>query len=125
MNTTIEKETQAAPERVANDRFVTPDVNIFEAPDSYYLEAEMPGVGKDGLEITVEDREITLVGRRQADTATGQALVRERAAADYRRAFELDPAIDTARITAKIDQGMVTVTLPKVEKVKPRKILVE
>ncbi len=85
----------------------------------------MPGVGKDGLEITVEDREITLLGRRHADAAPGQALVRESRAADYRRVFELDPDIDTARVTAKIDQGMVTVTLPKVEKVKPRKVLVE
>lgn len=125
MNTTIEKETQATIERPGSVQYVTPDVNIFEAPDAYYLEAEMPGVGRDGLEITVEDREITLIGRRQADVATGNALVRERRATDYRRVFELDPTIDTARIAAKIDQGMVTVTLPKVEKVKPRKISVE
>ena len=125
MNTTVEKENQAAPAQAANERFVAPEVNIFEAPDAYYLEAEMPGVGKEGLEITVEDREITLVGRRHADAVAGQALVRERHAADYRRAFELDPVIDTAKITAKIDQGMVTMTLPKLEKVKPRKISVE
>ncbi len=125
MNTTVEKENLTTAERQATEQFVIPDVNIFEAPEAYYLEAEMPGVAKDGLEITVEDREITLVGRRNAEPVAGNALVRERHTAGYRRVFELDPVIDTARIAARIDQGMVTVTLPKVEKVKPRKISVE
>jgi HSP20 family protein len=123
MNTTVENGTPATTERSV--RYVTPDVNVFETPEAYYLEAEMPGVGKEGLEITVEDQEIALVGRRQNETVTGQPVFRERHAADYRRVFRLDPAIDTAKITAKIDQGMVTVTLPKYEKVKPRKISVE
>jgi len=51
-------------------------------------------------------------------------LFRERSAADYRRVFELDPAIDTGRISAKMEQGMLTLSLPKSEEVKPRKIKV-
>jgi HSP20 family protein len=43
---------------------------------------------------------------------------------DYRRVFELDPSIDAARITAKVEQGVLTLTLPKAESVKPRKIAV-
>jgi HSP20 family protein len=57
--------------------------------------------------------------------APGNPLFRERALADYRRVFELDPAIDTARITAKMEQGVLTTTLPKSEAVKPRKITVD
>jgi HSP20 family protein len=125
MNTTVENETRNAVEQKPAPAYVAPDVNIFESGDAYYLEAEMPGVGKEGLEITVEDQEIALVGRRGAEPASGQVLVRERRGADYRRVFELDPSIDVDRITAKIDQGMVTVTLPKSERVKPRKIAVE
>ena len=49
---------------------------------------------------------------------------RERSAADYRRVSEFDPAIDTSKISAKMEQGMLTLALPKSERVKPRKITV-
>ncbi len=102
--------------------FVVPVVNIFETEDGYALEAEMPGVNKDGLEITLEGNEITILGRRAAEPVNGEVLFRERSAADYRRVFELDPAIDTNKVSAKMEQGMVTLALPKSEQVKPRKI---
>ena len=85
----------------------------------------MPGVSKEGLEITLEGNEITIVGHRRTRWCTGSPLFRERALADYRRVFELDPAIDTAKIAAKMDQGVLTLTLPKSERVKPRKITVD
>jgi len=105
--------------------FVPPQVNIFETAEGYSLEAEMPGVGKDGLEISLEGNEITIIGHRRQETVEGQPLFCERQQYDYRRVFELDPAIDTAKIAAKMDQGILTLTLPKSEKVKPRKIAVE
>ena len=104
---------------------MAPNVNIFETKDGYVLEAEMPGVSKEGLEVTLEGNEITLTGRRNPETAAGETLFRERNTADYRRVFELDPAIDTAKVSAKIAQGILTVTLPKSEQVKPRKITVD
>ena len=104
--------------------YVAPEVNIFSTKDGYVLEAEMPGVNKEGLEITLEGNEITIVGRRTGDAVKGQALLREQSSADYRRVFELDPAIDTARICAKIEQGLLTLTLPESEQVKPRKVVV-
>jgi HSP20 family protein len=105
--------------------YVSPEVNIFETKDGYVLEAEMPGVSKEGLEITLEGNEITIVGHRNNEVVTGTPLFRERALADYRRVFELDPAIDTAKIAAKMDQGVLSLTLPKSERVKPRKIAVD
>lgn len=104
--------------------YVAPEVNIFESKDGYVLEAEMPGVNKDGLEITLEGNEITIVGRKQPETLQAETLYRESRPADYRRVFELDPAIDTTKISAKIEQGVLTLTLPKAEKVKPRKIAI-
>ena len=80
----------------------------------------MPGVNKEGLEITLEGNEITIVGHRKNEVVTGTPLFRERTLADYRRVFELDPAIDTARIAAKMDQGVLSLTLPKSEKVAGR-----
>ena len=123
MNTT--KELRAAPERKTQPEFVSPEVNIFETKDGYLLEAEMPGVKKEGLEISLEGPEITIIGRRHTENVEGEALLRERQAVDYRRVFELDPAIDTAKISAKVEQGVLTLTLPKSERVKPRKILVD
>ena len=105
-------------------RYVSPGVNIYETNDGYVLEAELPGVSKDGLEITVENGELTIVGRRAAVENRGRELYRESRVRDFRRSFELDPSIDTARITAKVDQGVLTLHLPKAEAVKPRKIAV-
>lgn len=125
MNARVETEVRPATEHPGRQEFVTPEVNIFETKDGYILEAEMPGVAKEGLEITLEGNEITILGHRKADAAPGELLFRERRWADYRRVFELDPAIDTSKISAKVDQGVLTLTLPKSEKVRPRKITVE
>jgi len=105
--------------------FVAPEVNIYETADGYMLEAEMPGVSKNGLEITLENNEITIVGRRNQEPVEGDLVIRESDDADFRRVFELDPAIDTSKISAKMDQGILRMTLPKSERVKPRKINVD
>ena len=88
------------------------------------LQVEMPGVNKDGLEISVENNELTIIGRRFLPAVEGTLIHRESRRENYRHAFELDPSIDADKINAKIDQGVVTLTLPKVERVKPRKIKV-
>jgi HSP20 family protein len=122
MQTTLDTTTN---NRATREQYVAPNVNIFETQEGYVLQAEMPGVSKDGLEITLEGTEITITGRRNPETITGETLFRERNTADYRRTFELDPAIDTSKVSAKMEQGVLTVTLPKSEKVKPRKIAVD
>ena len=125
MKASVEKDSRPARERTVAQEFVSPEVNIFETKDGYVLEAEMPGVSKDGIEITLEGNEITIVGHRHAEPVSGELLLRERRELDYRRVFELDPAIDTGKVSAKIEQGLLTLTLPKSERVKPRKIAVD
>lgn len=124
MKTTAQKESSRTDERAQTLEYVVPEVNIFETNEGYILEAEMPGVNKDGLEITLEGSEIMIVGHRAQDVVPGESLLRERQRADFRRVFELDPAIDTPRINAKMNQGVLTLSLPKSEQVKPRKIAV-
>lgn len=114
--------TAEAPRPAAS--YVSPTVNIFETKDGYILQAEMPGVNKEGLDIALEANTLTLQGRRPKAELTAETLYRESSTADYRRVFELDPAIDTARIDAKIEQGVLTIHLPKSERVKPRKVTV-
>ena len=123
--TTVQRESHETTDRTARAEYVAPEVNIFETKDGYVLEAEMPGVDKSGLEITLEGTEITIVGRRHTEALPGELLFHECPGADYRRVFELDPAIDSSKISARMDQGILTLTLPKSERVKPRKITVE
>jgi len=125
MKATVQNDQRRGTEAQPAREYVSPEVNIFETKDGYVLEAEMPGVNKEGLEITLEGNEMTLVGRRKDEAAPGEALFRERALTDYRRVFELDPAIDTGKIAAKMEQGLLTLTLPKSERVKPRRITVD
>jgi HSP20 family protein len=122
MKTTTQREVRGNVEREVE--YLAPEVNIFESKDGYVLEAEMPGVNKDGLEITLEDNQMTLLGRRHLNSMPGEAVFRESRDAEYKRVFALDPAIDTGKITARMEQGVLTLTLPKSERVKPRKITV-
>ena len=123
MKATLQKENRTSNQQPAE--FISPEVNIFETRDGYVLEAEMPGVSKDGLEITLDGNEITIVGHRGVEAMNGNPLFRESHNADFRRVFELDPAIDASKVSARMDQGVLTLTLPKSEKVKPRKITVD
>jgi len=111
-------------DRAQTEQFVAPPASVTEAGDGYTLEIEMPGVTKDGLDIAVENNELTIVGRRSLPTVEGTLIHNESRPGNFRRTFELDPSIDGDKISAKIEQGLVTLTLPKAEHVKPRKITV-
>lgn len=125
MNTTANKPMNARPETAAEQTtYVVPAVDIVENNDAYVLEADMPGVTKDGLEISLEGNELTILGRRGPVGREAQYVYRESKTAPYRRVFELDPAIDTDKIDARMEQGVLMLTLPKSERVKPRKITV-
>jgi HSP20 family protein len=125
MKGTLQKDSRNMTVEQRRQTYIAPNVNIYETQDGYQLEAEMPGVAKGGLEVTLENNEITIIGRRGTDRIDGDLLLRESQEADYRRVFELDPAIDTSKISARMDQGILRMTLPKSERVKPRKISVD
>jgi len=122
MNTLVRENRDTA--RVQSEQFVAPAASVVEATDGYTLEVEMPGVNKASLEISVENNELAIVGRRSLPAVEGTLIHRESRPENYRRTFELDPSINANKISAKIDQGVVTLTLPKAEHVKPRKITV-
>jgi HSP20 family protein len=105
--------------------YVTPLVDIESTDDGYLIRAEMPGVEKGDLEITVDNGELMILGRRKPTEFTAELIYREIEPHDFRRVYELDPSIDTTKVSAKIDDGVLTVRLPKAETVKPRKIAVQ
>ncbi|MDQ6809855.1 MAG: Hsp20/alpha crystallin family protein [Verrucomicrobiota bacterium] len=108
----------------AAERFVAPPATVLENENGYRLQVEMPGVSKENLEISIESNELTIIGRRAVPSIPGTMIHRESRAENFRRTFELDPSIDSGKIGAKVQQGVVTLTLPKAEQVKPRKIAV-
>ena len=118
---TNQTQTQnGTPERVA---YVLPAVDIYEAEDGYTLEADMPGVTRESLEIYLDQNELTLLGRRAWPTYESRHY-RESGVGDFRRVFELDPEIDTERITARVENGVLSLHLAKREEVKPRRIAI-
>ena|SRR5438067_8584024 len=123
MNTLVRENRDGIQQR--SEQFVMPAASVTENGDSYLLQVEMPGVNKEGLDISVENNELTITGRRSLPAVEGTLIHRESRSENFRRAFELDPSVNTAKIGAKIEQGVLTLTLPKAEQVKPRKITVE
>jgi HSP20 family protein len=125
MNTLVrENRSSSSNGERAAEQFIAPPATVLENADGYTLEVEMPGVNKETLEMWVENNELTIIGRRSMPTIEGTLLHRESRPENFRRTFELDPSIDAEKISAKIEQGVVNLTLPKAEQVKPRKITV-
>lgn len=122
MNTTTLCEPQNDT-RGEQAKYLLPTVNIYESPDGYTLEADMPGVNREGLEIYLDQNELTLVGHRPPGTPE-TTHYRESASGDFRRVFELDPEIDTDKITARVENGVLTLHLARRDQVKPRQIAI-
>lgn len=121
-STLCETKNTARGEQVS---YLLPAVNIYQTQEGYTLEADMPGVTRDGLEIYLDQNELTLLGRRQPGLAKPETThYRESASGDFRRVFELDPEIDTDKITARVENGVLTLHLARREQVKPRQIAI-
>lgn len=128
MSTELEKvekktleESQEAPTRAA--RTYVPDVDIWEGPDALALAADMPGVARDSIEIDLRDDVLTIQGTVSLAGYEGlRPLYSEYNVGNYYRRFTLGETIDQSRISARMDDGVLTLTLPKREKAKPRRI---
>ena len=125
MNTLVRENRTSNGDRQITEQFIVPAATVLENADGYTLEVEMPGVSKENLEMWVENNNLTILGRRSVRSVDGTLIHQESRLENFRRSFELDPSIDAGKISAKIEQGVVTLTLPKAEQVKPRKITVK
>ena len=103
-----------------------PAVDIFEEADSIRILAEVPGVKPEDVKISVEGNVLTINGIKQqvAEERTERVHRYERAYGAFERTFTLPATIDAEKIRASYDHGVLTVTLPKVEKARPRQIQV-
>lgn len=101
-----------------------PPVDIKETPETLTLTAELPGVKKEEVQITVENQVLTLRGERKFEKEIkGETYHRvERAYGSFARSFTLPANVKTDRVEASFANGLLTVTFPKLEEAKPRKI---
>ncbi len=99
-----------------------PACNICEEEGKVRLSMDMPGVARDGIEVSVEKNELTIVGRSARKEAEGAYLVRERRRGEYRKRFIIDETVDRDRIEASMANGVLSLTLNLKEAAKPRKI---
>ena len=103
----------------------TPPIDIFETPDGLVLLADLPGVTLESLELQVQDNKLTLFGRVQHDLPPNARLIhQEYAIGHFLRSFILSEEVDHERVTAKLNQGVLEVFLPRLPKAEPRRIQV-
>ena len=100
-------------------------VDVREDADHIYVEAELPGFTKEDVDITLENQTLTITAERKENSRQqpkGGYLLRERRYNRFQRSFTLPPTVDEQSVNAKLDGGVLTITLNKREETKPRKI---
>ncbi len=106
---------------------VFPLVNLTENNDHYFLRAELPGVAADDIDIQSAHNSITITGERKLPQENENARFhrRERDAGRFSRVVKLPGDIDSDKIEAKLENGILTLTIPKAEESKPKQIKIQ
>jgi len=105
----------------SEEMFVTPPVDIYEDEQGLVVVADLPGVEAGALDVRVDRGVLTIQGRAQ-HIAPGTAVHREYTLTGFYRQFQLPEEIDSARIAADLQQGVLTLRLPRAERAQPRRI---
>ena len=118
--------TQDPRTETATRQTMKPRYNVQENADAFVVTAYVPGVDRPALETQVDGDNLTVVARRTWTPPQGAtAVYREIPATDYRLVLELDHRFNRESVRAELTQGVLTLTLPKAEAVKPRRIEVQ
>jgi len=106
---------------------ITPKVNVTENENFFHLEAATPGMQDKDINIEVHNDVLTIKGHKkdESDTKKENYHIREFSSQNFERSFKLSDRIDTDKVTAKIENGVLRVDLPKHEQTKPQKIEVQ
>jgi HSP20 family molecular chaperone IbpA len=104
---------------------MTPAIDVQENEAGIVLRADLPGVSKERLDIRVDGETLTIEGQASLGDVDGmQPLYAEVRDARYKRSFVLSRDLDTSRIDATMRNGVLTISVPKLEQAKPRRIAV-
>jgi HSP20 family protein len=107
---------------------IAPRINVTESEASYVVEAEMPGATKENVKISVDGNQVTLEAevKRDGDKKEGEKIIfSERSTQKFVRSFTLATEVDDERSTAKLEHGVLTLTLPKKQELAPKHIQVQ
>ena len=110
----------------AGGRTWLPAVDIYENDDAFVATADLPGLKKDDIDVSIEDNVLTVSGERKFEKSEDEGSFRrvERSYGTFRRSFTLPRGVESAKVEAKFEDGVLTLTLPKSELAKSRKITV-
>ena len=127
MKEAIAKKGNGSPARTeARERWLIPPVDVREDADKVLLFADMPGVSPDGLDLEVDKNVLRIRGLIGEEVPREmEPLFAEFGGRGYERAFTLSPDIDPNRIEARLDSGVLTLTMHKKEESKPRRIEIQ
>ena len=108
--------TPDAPQRTA-----FPPLNLWEQQQNIIIEAELPGVAMEDLELTIHGDQLSLRGERKT-SGPGTPLRRERWTGKFERTLTIPVDVDSERVSASLENGVLTITLPKAASAQPRRI---
>ena len=130
MSTDVEKRekqevsTTAAEQLTHSGTAYSPDVDIYAHDDELVLVADLPGVDKGGVTIEVDETDTLVIRARNGWGEPEGAVLRQYRVGDYYRAFRLSDEYDKDKVSAKLENGQLEVTIPRKESSKPRKIAI-
>ncbi|HOX06280.1 MAG TPA: Hsp20/alpha crystallin family protein [Planctomycetota bacterium] len=102
-----------------------PPVNVYESGEAYGIEAEVPGVAPEDLELTVEGNVVTIAGQRRPDEVRGAFHRRERLAGRFARSLRFPVQLDSSHVEAQCVDGMLTARIAKAPEARARRIAVK
>jgi len=106
---------------------VFPVMDVTETPEQFIIEAEVPGIQKENLKLSIKKDELVIEGeKKEEDKKEGESFLRiERSYGSFRRSIRLPSEIDQSKVKAKYENGVLKISLPKTEKEKPKEIEVK
>lgn len=102
--------------------YYTPAVDIFETEEKITVMADMPGVRKDSVEVDIKEGVLTISGVVEAAPERLRPVYREHETGGYLRRFTIGDKVDSERISARLDAGVLTLDLPKADRLRSRRI---
>jgi len=101
----------------------TPALDLYQTVDNVVAVVELPGMRKEDIDISLHDGMLTIAGERQSSSGDGENAERtERFSGKFRRSISLPTRVDASKVSATYKEGILTVTLPKAEEAKPKKV---
>lgn len=113
-----------APANETRPRVLPPAVDIYENQEGYLLRAEVPGAGKEDVRVDLDRNEL-LIEATAAFATPGETVYREFAPVTWQRRFQLGNEVDRSAIDARVENGVLWLTLPKVREARPQRIEIQ